>query len=476
MSFRSCPGLRGMTSIANHLRRAFRGPVHLPGEPAYDAERATWSGAIDSRPALVGAATGAADVQAALLTAREHDLPFAVQATGHGTFVPSNGGVLLKTGGMAEVLVDPDRRIARVGPGARWGQVIAAAAPFGLAPLSGSSPDVGVAGFTLGGGVGWLSRRFGFAADSLLRADVVTADGELVRATADRNADLFWALRGGGGNFGVVTSLELRLFPVAEVYAGTALFPIARAGAVLEYYRDWAPELPDELSTTVVLMRESPDPAIEGPVLAIRGVYTGPRPDAMVALRPLWDVAGPALAGDFREARYADVRVGGTAPRSFELYRDLSDAVIAGAMETVMTGAANAIDFRLWGGEMARRSGDRGPVGHRDVPFSITVDGPREAAAPLARYATGGSFLNFLHDITRTSSAYTAGSWERLREIKRAYDPDNVFRLGHNIPPARRVYAARRGSAKSSAPIRSRSSAGTRQAASASMFSVTDRS
>jgi FAD/FMN-containing dehydrogenase len=384
--------------------------------------------------------------------------------------------VLLKTGGMAEVLVDPDRRIARVGPGARWGHVIAAAAPFGLAPLSGSSPDVGVAGFTLGGGVGWLSRRFGFAADSLLRADVVTADGELVRATPDRNADLFWALRGGGGNFGVVTALELRLFPVPEVYAGTALFPIARAGAVLEYYRDWGAELPDELSATVVLLRESPDPSIEGPVLAIRGVYAGPRPDAMVALRPLWDVAGPALAGDFREARYADVRVGGTAPRSFELYHDLPGAVIDRAIETVMVGGANAIDFRLWGGAIARRGGDLGPVGHRDVPFSITVDGPAQAAAPLARHATGGSFLNFTTDPARTERAYTAASWERLREIKRAYDPDNVFRLGHNIVPARGRYAARRGSAKSSAPIRSRSSAGTRQAASASMFSVTDRS
>ena len=196
----------------------------------------------------------------------------------------------------------------------------------------------------------------------------------------------------------------------------------------------------------------------------------------MVALRPLWDVAGPALAGDFREARYADARVGGTAPRSFELYRDLPDAVIDRAVETVMVGAADAIDFRLWGGAMARRGADHGPVGHRDVPFSITVDGPREAAAPLAEHATGGTFLNFLHDPARTADAYTAASWERLREIKRAYDPENVFRLGHNIPPARGVYAARRGSAKSSAPIRSRSSAGTRQAASASMFSVTDRS
>src|SRR4051794_27734148 len=249
----------------------------------------------------VVAATNAAEVQTAVLAARERNLPLSVYATGHGTIVQNDGGLQVDTSAMAEVLVDPDRPVAHVGPGARWAQVLAAAAPFGLAPLSGSHADVGVAGYTLGGGIGWLGRRFGLASDSLLRADVVTADGELVRATADRNGDLFWALRGGGGNFGIVTALELRLFEVPQVYAGTALFPIARAGAVLEHYRDWGAELPDELSTTIVLLRESPDPGIEGPVLAVRAVYAGPRPDALPALRELWDVAGPALAGDFRE-------------------------------------------------------------------------------------------------------------------------------------------------------------------------------
>jgi FAD/FMN-containing dehydrogenase len=426
----------------------------------------------------VVAATNAAEVRAAVLAARDRDLPVSVYATGHGTHAPAEGALVVSTSAMAEVLVDPDRRVAHIGPGARWEQVLAAAAPFGLAPLSGSHADVGVAGYTLGGGMGWLGRRFGLASDSLLRADVVSADGELVRATADRNGDLFWALRGGGGNFGVVTSLEVRLFDVPQVYAGTALFPIARAGAVLEYYRDWGAELPDELSTTIVLLRESPDPSIEGPVLAVRAVYAGPRPDALVALRPLWEVAGPALAGDLRECRFADVHLGGTAPRSFELYRDLPDALIDTAIETVMLGAANAVDVRLWGGTIARRGTGAGPAGHRDVPFSITVDGAPEVAAPLARYSTGGSFLNFLKDTSRTESAYTVGNWERLRDVKRAWDPDNVFRIGHTIPPARGRYAALRGTgtAKSSAPIRSRSSAGTRQATSASMFSMTDRS
>ena len=207
-------------SASDHLRPAFHGPLHLPGEAAYDAHRATWSGSIDPRPAVVAEASTASDVRAAVLIAREHGLPFAVQATGHGTHVPADGGLLLKTSQMAEVLVDLDRRIARVGPGAQWGDVIAAAAPCGLAPVTGSSPTVGVAGFTLGGGVGWLSRKLGFAADNLLRVDIVTADGRLVRASANEHADLFWAVRGGGGNFGVVTALEFRLHPVTSDLRG----------------------------------------------------------------------------------------------------------------------------------------------------------------------------------------------------------------------------------------------------------------
>src|SRR5690348_12334245 len=180
------------------------GPVFRPGDPGYDDHRKPLNPALDPRPAVVVQAAGAGDVRAAVLAARRHALPFAVQATGHGTHVAHDDGLLLRTGTMASVVIDPDRRVARVGPGARWGDVLRAAAPFGLAPLSGSSPDVGVTGYTLGGGLGWLARRYGLAADSVLRALVVTADGELTVAGPDRNAELFWALRGGGGSFGVV--------------------------------------------------------------------------------------------------------------------------------------------------------------------------------------------------------------------------------------------------------------------------------
>ncbi|NKZ06140.1 FAD-binding oxidoreductase [Actinomadura latina] len=234
-------------------------------------------------------ATGPADVRAAILTARERGLPLTVQATGHGTVVPPDEGLLLKTSRMGGVLVDPSRRVARAGAGARWSDVIAAAAPLGLAPLSGSHASVGVTGYTLGGGVGWLSRRFGFAADHLLRARIVTADGRYLTADADHDADLFWALRGGSGNFGVVTSLEFRLHPVSAVYAGVALFPAERAAGVLTRFRDESGTRPDALSVSVALTHH----ADHGRVVAVRGVYAGSAEDGARALRSLREAGGP---------------------------------------------------------------------------------------------------------------------------------------------------------------------------------------
>ncbi len=214
----------GALAALLRLRRTLRGSLHLPGEAGYETERHSLNPALDPRPAIIAEACGPADVIAAIDAAREHGLRLSVQATGHGTHAPNDGGLLLKTGAMAGVFVDPERRIARVGAGARWGQVLRAAAPFGLAPVSGSSPDVGVVGYTLGGGLGWLSRRFGFAADSVLSVDVVTAEGRLITASADRHPELFWALRGGGPGFGVVTAMDIALHPVAAVYAGVSEF------------------------------------------------------------------------------------------------------------------------------------------------------------------------------------------------------------------------------------------------------------
>jgi hypothetical protein len=382
---------------------------------------------------MIVAATTPADVRNAVLTARERSLRLAVYATGHGGARPERDDVLVvETTGMGGVLVDPDQRVARVGPGTVWADVVAAAAPFGLAPLSGTSPTVGVIGYTLGGGLGWLSRRYGFAADSVVRADIVTADGALTTVSADRDPDLFWAIRGGGANFGVVTGLEFRLHPVSTVYAGVARFPLSRAADVLAHYRDTAAALPAELTANIVLTKDS---------LAIRGMYAGPAEDARRALAPLWRVAGTPTEDGWRTMPYTQSgTVGGTAPRQFHLLRTLPDPVVQAAVDAVH-GDANAVEVRHWGGALARPGG---PIGHRDVPFSVAVDGPAESAAGIAAHATGGSFLNWLPDPSRTHTAYTTADHARLRELKLTHDPENMFGLAKNIPPAVRA-AARLG-------------------------------
>lgn len=377
---------------------------------------------------MIVEATTPADVRNAVLTARAADLPFAVYATGHGGAAPEGDVVVARINGMGGVLVDPERRTAWVGPGTRWADVIAAAAPFGLAPLSGTSPTVGVIGYTLGGGMGWLSRRYGFAADSVVRAEIVTADGVSRTVSAEREPDLFWAIRGGGANFGAVTGLEFRLYPVSTVYAGVATFARDRARDVLAWYRDSAASLPAELTANIVLTKDS---------LAIRGMYAGAAEDARRALAPLWRVAGTPtvpLSDGWRAMPYTESgTVGGTAPRQFTLLNELPDTVL----EAAANSDANAIEVRHWGGALTRPGG---PIGHRDVPFSIMIDGPADPV--IAAHATGGAFLNWLPDPSRTHTAYTAADYARLRAVKAAYDPTNLFGLAKNIPPAVRAKAA----------------------------------
>jgi FAD/FMN-containing dehydrogenase len=366
------------------------------------------------RAPIVQAATPA-DVCSAVHTARTRGLRVAVRATGHGTFAESLPDTLLiDTSQMSSVLVDPDRRTARVGPGATWGDVIEAAAPFGLAPISGTNTTVGVTGFTFGGGHGFLSRKHGLAADNLLRADIVTADGQTLTAREDRRSGLFWALRGAGGSFGVATSLEFKLHPMREVFGGVASFDRGLAHHLLARFRDYA--MPEALNVSVVV---TPD------AVALRGVYAGRADDAWRALAPLFP--GEPFKDTFRAMPYSETAtIGGTAPRRFELLRDVPVDAILRTAET-----AAALELKRWGGAIARGNT---PAGHRQVPFSVTVDG--EELGPLAPHVTGGSFLNFLKDASRTRDAYTAADFARLLELKRSYDPDNLFGVGHGIVPA----------------------------------------
>jgi FAD binding domain/Berberine and berberine like len=450
---------------ARVLRDSFDGDVHLPGDAEYDTVRLPWNLRNDPRPAIVAEATGPRDVQAAVRAAREHGLPFAVQATGHGTLVPADGGLLLKTARMAAVEVDAERRTARAATGALWSGVLAAAAPHGLAPVSGS-PFVGVTGYTLGGGVGWLSRQYGFAADSLLRAEVVTADGETLVADAERNPDLFWAMRGGSGNFGVATSLEFRLHPVGDVYAGIALYPLQAAPETLAVYREWALEEPDEVNTALTLMQLPDGPPIPEPMrgrrlLAIRVFSTLSAEETEQRLKPLLGAAGQPIVPGFATMDFtqASTVVAGPPPpplvarQHIDLCEELPDGLLDTLNEAInpdATSPLNAIEVRHWGGAMARPGPGAGPVGHRDVPFTVIstamyppsadreriesyVDGLVTRTAP---YATGGTFLNFLGDPARAETAFTAENHARLREVKATWDPGNFFHLNHNIPPA----------------------------------------
>ncbi|GIH15996.1 FAD-dependent oxidoreductase [Rugosimonospora africana] len=390
--------------------------LHLPGDPGYDLHRAALSPTVDSRPAMIMEAMEPADIGLAVTTARDLDLPFAVQATGHGTWQPVDHGVLLKTGSLADVLIDPDRRIATVGPGTRWGAVLSAAAPYGLAPLSGSSPDVGVVGYTLGGGMGWLARRYGLAADSVLRAEVVTADGQTVTVTPHRHPDLFWAVRGGGGNFGVVASLEFRLYPVSQVVTAVATFPIEAAADVLDHYRGWADAAPDSASTAVLL-------GSEGVVVKAMSTDLTGR-----ALRPLWRGAARI---DRRVASYAKAKMGGISPRYQDFFQHLTDGDIA-TIVAAHRENGTTVEIRHWGGAIATAAADAGPAGHRGAPFSVTLDNPGSNLPT----GIGAVFYNFLCDPSRVEDAFTRENLRRLQGVKRAYDPTNFFHVNHNITPA----------------------------------------
>jgi hypothetical protein len=458
-------GQNGSAAAAlKRLRRNFHGALYLPGDAGYDVERLGWNRSIDSRPALVATATSPRDAQAAIYAAREYGLPFAVQATGHGTVIAADGALLLKTSQMATVDIDPQRRTARVGPGAIWEQVNVAAARFGLAALAGRCGTVGVTGYTLGGGTGWLSRKFGYAADSVVRAEVVTADGRLVKASADENPDLFWALRGGGGNFGVVTSLEFRLFPAARLFAGMSLYPLERAFETMSVYRQWALVEPDEMNTAVMVMRLPPHPSVPEQFrgkrfLTIRAFYLGSEAEGRRVLAPLLDAAGPPLLDGFRMMRFPEAGAATNGPdvppiaarQYVELFQNVPDAALHAMIDAADEGSNSPIAFielRHWGGAIARPRSDAGPAGARDVPFSVMAVAPYQGdrwehvnahvnklATRLQPYATGGSFLNLQTDRTRTRSAFTEENYARLVQVKRTWDSDNFFRFNHNISP-----------------------------------------
>ncbi|MDT0266504.1 FAD-binding oxidoreductase [Streptomyces sp. DSM 44915] len=436
-------------AAAKALRATTEGEVAVPGDARYDALRLPWNRRLDPRPAVVFRPHSAAEVPTAVAVARTHGLPLAPQSTGHGTELPCDGGLLLLTGGLSEITVRPERHSVRVGPGVRMAQVVAAARPHGLTPVAGSG-EVGVTGFVLGGGIGWLSRAHGLAADGLLAADLVTSTADTLTASPDEHPDLHWALRGGGGNFGVLTALELRLHPVVDGYGGFAVYDLRHAAGILRRYRELVSAFDETATVGVVLYRQPATPAVPEelrgrPVVAVRGLFLTSDAAARRQLRPLLAEAGRPLLGGFRRLPVAALGVGTTPPTArlqhVDLFRALPDPVLD-ALVAWAQARSGVVEIRLWGGAIARPPVPPGPAGHRDTRFSVLVEAPVGAAGELAAlagrlapHATGGTFLNFLSDPGRTRTAFTPAHYDRLVEVKRRHDPENVFHLNHNIPP-----------------------------------------
>jgi FAD/FMN-containing dehydrogenase len=449
------------------LGRKVSGPVLTPDDQSYAAESATYNLAFPHHPAVIVGATGPADVQAAVRFAAAHGLPVAVLTTGHQAIMPADGAMLITTSRMAFVDVDARARSARVGAGTRWQQVVDAAAAYGLAPLNGSSPLVGVIGYTLGGGLSpTLGRAYGWAADHVRAIEVVTADGRLRQVTPETEPDLFWALRGGKSNFGAVTALEFQLFPVSRLYGGGLFFAGQHAAPVLQAYREFTAAVPDQMTTSVALLRLPPLPFVPEPLrgkftVHVRFAYSGPAAEGERLVAPM-RAAAPALIdtlGEMPYDRFAEIHSDPVDPAPFLERSAMLGTLAPETVDTLIDLAGPDADcplafveLRHLGGALSRPPAVPDAVGNRDAAFAfwIVAIGTPEEAGPSMKYAdlmlerlapwsTGGQYLNFMASddasAERTRPAYAGVDYGRLQAIKARYDPANMFRLNHNIPP-----------------------------------------
>lgn len=460
------PGRIPDAEAVERLRAAMRGWLLEPADTGYDQARSIWNAMIDRRPGLIARCAGTADVMHAVAFARRHDLLVAVRGGAHniaGNAV-SDGGLMIDLSPMRSVRVDPRGRTARVEPGALLGDFDKEAQAFGLATPLGINSTTGVAGLTLGGGFGWLSRKFGLSIDNLLSADVVTADGKLLRASEDENADLFWGIRGGGGNFGVVTSFEFRLHEVGpEVLAGFVFYPFDRAPELLRRYRDFVKGAPDELTCWTVLRKAPPLPflphSVHGhEVMILPILHVGDAEAGRRALQPLEDwgqpianVVGPMPYLGFQAAFDPLLTAGARNYWKSHAFTDLPDAALDLLVQyarALPTPECEILIAQL-GGAVKRVADTATAYPHRNAEFllnvhtrwqapeqdSACVEWARQLFDATAPFSTGGVYVNFISaGEERVRAAYGA-NYDRLVEIKNKYDPTNLFRMNQNIPP-----------------------------------------
>lgn len=460
-----------LTESAQQLQKQVSGSVIGPNDPDYDKMRPGWNLSIDQHPALILVAANTQDIVKGVNFARENGLGVGVRLTGHGTQHPADDSLLILTSKLSAVHIDPEARTAHVEAGAIWKQVLDAATPHGLAPLLGTSPHVGIVGYTLGGGIGWLGRRYGLAADSVRSIDIVTPDGELRHTSLTENSDLFWGLRGGGGNFGVVTALEFSLYPVKAVYGGSMTYPGELAGDALRFFRDWTSTAPDELTSSIAVLRMPSIPQIpehlRGKVqVIIRAAFAGNANEGQALIQRWLDWHKPD-SNTFNEMPFSEIATIQNDPvdpapgaGSSEMFDELSDKAIDIIVRTMNDSASPIVfsELRHVGGAIKRVDADANAIGNRDANFYLVIGGPlftREARAAikpyieqykdaLKPYLRGGVYLNFMGGFlattetrTRTKDAYLPTSFEKLQALKAKYDPNNLFRFSYQIVPAK---------------------------------------
>lgn len=444
------------------FRRRLSGQLLMPGDAEYDTVRMIWNRMIDRRPALIARCAAVEDIVHAVRFAREHDLLMSVRGGGHNVTgnAVCDGGLMIDLSPMKGTRIDPRKRVVVVEPGLTWGEFDTATQRFGLATTGGFVSTTGLAGLTLGGGHGWLMRKHGLTCDNLLSVSVVTAEGRLLRASPEENGELFWGVRGGGGNFGIVTSFEFRLHPLEGVLAGVLLYPMRRAKEVLEHYREYAAGAPDELTAHVLITTW-----FDGsPVIAIGLCYSGTVEEGERVVQPLRRLPAP-LADTIRPMAYTDLQTmfDSTNPPGAWYYKtgyfdsgkigedSVIDVLIAHC-DFPSPSPLSRVAIEHMGGAMGRVKPEETAFPHRTAPFDLIVIaggfGPeeseknirwaRECWGAMRPFLSGGFYVNYLGadvGIEGVRGAY-GPAWERLAALKDKYDPDNVFRLNQNIGPA----------------------------------------
>ena len=454
-------------SATDRLHTDFRGQLIWPGDEEYDAARRVWNGAIDRYPALIARADGTSDVVTAVRFARDRGLPVSIRGGGHSAagFAVADGALMIDLSAMKAIRVDPAARTAAAGPGLLWSELDAATQASGLATTGGVVGTTGIAGLTLGGGIGYLDRLAGLTCDNLLEAEIVTADGRVLRADGDAHPDLFWALRGGGGNFGVVTSFTYRLHPVTGAFGGLLGYTLDRAVDVLQAYREVGAGAPDRLALYAGLVTAPPAPFVPAQlrgqrVVGLIPVYFGDADEAGRALAPLRALGSPVVDLT-RPMSYQEVQrlTEGLNPPAMHHYytaewlHHLDDRTIEALVEAAAGAPSphSVIILKRMGGAAGRVPADATPFWYRDSAHNLDIHaqwapgsppGPHIAWARAARQAAqrasaGGGYVNFIaaEDPGRIRAAY-GGNYARLAQVKAAYDPENVFRVNNNIPPA----------------------------------------